>query len=76
MEELEILDSIPHYVPCSAHLEWNLDDLIEKIWEYLDLIRIYTKPKVKICSFINIIAFIINIFLYYYREQCLIIMNL
>lgn len=46
MEELEILDSIPHYVPCSAHLEWNLDDLIEKIWEYLDLIRIYTKPKV------------------------------
>jgi len=30
---------------CSAHLEWNLDGLLEKIWEYLDLIRVYTKPR-------------------------------
>lgn len=30
---------------CSAHLEWNLDGVLEKIWEYLDLTRIYTKPK-------------------------------
>ena len=45
LEELEVLDRIPHYVPVSAHLEWNLDDLVDKIWEYLDLIRIYTKPK-------------------------------
>lgn len=29
----------------SAHLEWNLDGLLEKVWEYLDLTRIYTKPK-------------------------------
>ncbi|XP_057969918.1 developmentally-regulated G-protein 3 isoform X3 [Malania oleifera] len=29
----------------SAHLEWNLDGLLEKIWEYLNLTRIYTKPK-------------------------------
>eukprot|EP01096_Ripella_sp_DP13-Kostka_P012020 TRINITY_DN4943_c0_g1_i2.p1 TRINITY_DN4943_c0_g1~~TRINITY_DN4943_c0_g1_i2.p1 ORF type:complete len:388 (+),score=139.43 TRINITY_DN4943_c0_g1_i2:57-1166(+) len=45
LEELELLDTIPHYVPISAHLEWNLDGLLEKIWEYLHLIRIYTKPK-------------------------------
>jgi small GTP-binding protein len=45
MEELDILDKIPHYVPCSAHKEWNLDELVEKMWEYLDLLRIYTKPK-------------------------------
>ncbi len=57
MEELDILDQIPHYVPVSAHLEWNLDDMVEKCWEYLDLIRlpspipqinlfrVYTKPK-------------------------------
>jgi ribosome-interacting GTPase 1 len=32
-------------VPVSAHLEWNLDGLIDRIWDYLDLIRIYTKPK-------------------------------
>lgn len=43
--ELNILDRIPHYVPVSAHLEWNLDELIEKIWADLDLIRIYTKPQ-------------------------------
>jgi len=45
MEELDIIDRIPHYVPCSAHKEWNLDGMLEKMWEYLDLIKIYTKPK-------------------------------
>jgi ribosome-interacting GTPase 1 len=45
LEELELLDTIPHYCPISAHLEWNLDSLLEKMWEYLALIRIYTKPK-------------------------------
>ena len=47
MEELDLIDRIPHYVPVSAHKEWNLDGLVEKMWEYLDLIRVYTKPKVK-----------------------------
>lgn len=32
-------------MPISAKDEWNFDELMEKIWEYLDLIRIYTKPK-------------------------------
>ncbi|GFQ06580.1 developmentally-regulated G-protein 3 [Phtheirospermum japonicum] len=45
LEELEILDKLPHYCPISAHLEWNLDGLLEKVWEYLNLTRIYTKPK-------------------------------
>lgn len=45
IEELELLDRVPHYVPISAKDEWNFDELMEKIWEYLDLIRIYTKPK-------------------------------
>jgi ribosome-interacting GTPase 1 len=38
--ELDVLDRIPHYVPVSAHLEWNLDELIERIWADLDLIRV------------------------------------
>jgi ribosome-interacting GTPase 1 len=42
---LDLLDQVPHYVPISAKDEWNLDDLMAKIWEYLNLIRIYTKPK-------------------------------
>jgi len=45
IEELDLLDKFPHYVPVSAKDEWNFDELMEKIWEYLDLIRIYTKPK-------------------------------
>lgn len=45
IEELDLLDQIPHYVPVSAKDEWNFDELMDRIWEYLDLIRIYTKPK-------------------------------
>lgn len=45
IEELDLVDRVPHYVPISAKDEWNLDELMDKIWEYLDLIRIYTKPK-------------------------------
>jgi ribosome-interacting GTPase 1 len=46
MEELNILDKFPHYVPVSAFKSWNLDELHETIWEYLSFIRVYTKPKV------------------------------
>lgn len=45
IEELDIIYQIPHTVPISAHHKWNFDDLLEKAWEYLKLIRIYTKPK-------------------------------
>lgn len=45
IEELDIIYKIPHAVPISAHHKWNFDDLLEKMWQYLDLVRIYTKPK-------------------------------
>ena len=45
IEELDLLSRVPHYVAISAKDEWNFDELMEKIWDYLDLIRIYTKPK-------------------------------
>ena len=45
IEELDLWDQIPNYVLVSAHLSWNLDELLERIWEKLDLLRIYTKPK-------------------------------
>jgi len=45
IEELDLLDKVPHYVPISAKDHWNFDELLLKVWEYLDLIRIYTKPK-------------------------------
>ncbi|KAH8039228.1 hypothetical protein HPB51_005474 [Rhipicephalus microplus] len=40
VEELDIIYKIPHCVPISAHHKWNFDDLLEKAWSYLKLIRI------------------------------------
>ena len=45
IEELELVSKIPHHVPISANHLWNLDELLERVWEYLGMIRIYTKPK-------------------------------
>lgn len=45
IEELDLLSQVPHYVPICARKEWNFDDLLEKIWEYLNMYRVYTKPK-------------------------------
>lgn len=39
IEELDIIYKIPHTVPISAHHKWNFDDLLEKMWEYLKLVR-------------------------------------
>jgi len=41
IEELDLLSRVPHYVPISAKDEWNFDDLLEKIWTYLDMLRMY-----------------------------------
>ena len=39
LQELDIIYKIPHCVPISAHHKWNFDDLLEKMWEYLNLTR-------------------------------------
>ena len=45
IEELDLLYRIPHACPISAEHGWNLDELLEMMWERLNLRRIYTKPK-------------------------------
>lgn len=45
IEELDIISRVPHAVPISSQYEWNFDMLLKKAWDYLDLIRIYPKPK-------------------------------
>jgi len=45
IEELDILDEMPNYVPISSVKEWNLDDLMEEVWSRCNMMRIYTKPK-------------------------------
>jgi uncharacterized protein len=43
IEELDIIDQMPYHVPISAAHEWNLEELLERIWESTNMIRIYTK---------------------------------
>ena len=45
LEELEVLAELPFSCPISADREWNLNGLMDYIWERLNLIRVYTKPK-------------------------------
>ena len=44
-KELDLIYKIPHAIPVSGHHGWNFDDLLEMSWDYLGLIRIYTKPR-------------------------------
>ncbi|OCH90711.1 developmentally regulated GTP binding protein 1 [Obba rivulosa] len=45
IEELDLLYKIPYSVPVSSR-EWlNVDELIQQMWESLDLVRVYTKPR-------------------------------
>ena len=58
IEEMDLIYKVPHAgiyllatrshlftVPISAERGWNFDDLLDKMWEYLDLVRVYTKPR-------------------------------
>ncbi|KAE9419654.1 hypothetical protein Angca_009807 [Angiostrongylus cantonensis] len=43
IEEIDRLARLPHHVVISCEMNLNMDYLLEKIWEYLALVRIYTK---------------------------------
>lgn len=45
IEELDILDQMPNYVPISSQHSWNIEELLEEIWTRCNMLRIYTKPK-------------------------------
>eukprot|EP00924_Labyrinthula_sp_SR-Ha-C_P008379 maker-scaffold_11-snap-gene-11.32-mRNA-1 protein AED:0.03 eAED:0.03 QI:54/1/1/1/0.66/0.5/4/214/408 len=45
IDEVDKLARKDHSVVISCNLDLNKDYLIQKIWEYLALVRIYTKPK-------------------------------
>ena len=48
IEELDLLYRIPNACPISSEHGWNVDELMEQMWEKLNLRRIYTKPKGKL----------------------------
>jgi len=47
IEELDLLYRIPNACPISSEHGWNIDELLEQMWEKLNLVRVYTKPKGK-----------------------------
>lgn len=51
LEEVDRIARLPDCIVISCEMELNLDILIEKIWEKLDLMRIYTKQKSKYPDF-------------------------
>ena len=48
IQELDLLYRIPNACPISSEHGWNVDELLEQMWEKLQLKRIYTKPKGKL----------------------------
>lgn len=47
IEELDLLYRIPNACPISSEHGWNVDELLEMMWDKLNLRRVYTKPKGK-----------------------------
>ena len=47
IEELDLLYRIPNACPISSEHGWNIDELLELMWQRLSLRRVYTKPKGK-----------------------------
>jgi ribosome-interacting GTPase 1 len=45
IEELDLIYRIPNACPISSEHGWNIDELLEQMWEKLTLCRVYTKPK-------------------------------
>jgi len=43
MEEMHRLSMLPHSVVLSLHWDLNIEEVINEIWEHLNIIRIYTK---------------------------------
>lgn len=45
--ELDVISRLNHSVVISSKYFWNIDNMLAKMWEYLNLIRVYPKPKGK-----------------------------
>jgi small GTP-binding protein len=45
MEDCDRLARMPHHVVTSCNLRLNLDRLIDRMWEYLALTRVYSKKR-------------------------------
>mmetsp|Transcript_45572 Transcript_45572/g.99252 ORF Transcript_45572/g.99252 Transcript_45572/m.99252 type:complete len:404 (+) Transcript_45572:282-1493(+) len=47
IEEVRRIAALPHSMVLSCQAKLNLDVFLDKMWEYLGLVRVYTKPRGK-----------------------------
>jgi len=47
LDEVDRIAHQPDTIVISIYMKLNLDYLLSKIWEYLDFVRVYTKPRGK-----------------------------
>jgi ribosome-interacting GTPase 1 len=61
MEEVDYLSKQPDSIGISVSLKLGTEYFLEKMWEYLDLVRVYTKKVIFIYSrkVINLIFLIL-----------------
>ena len=45
LDQVDRLAHMPDTVVLSVHLSLNIDYVLDKIWEYLDFVRVYTKRR-------------------------------
>ncbi|CAE8689736.1 unnamed protein product [Polarella glacialis] len=45
VKELDEIARRPHVVPISVYKNWNLDMLLRRMWQELEIVRVYTKKK-------------------------------
>lgn len=45
LEEVEMFAARDHTIVISCEMDLNMDYLVEAIWQYLKLVRVYTKKK-------------------------------
>ena len=47
IEDVRRIAALPHSFVLSCQAKLNLDVFLDKVWEYLGLVRVYTKPRGK-----------------------------
>mmetsp|Transcript_117201 Transcript_117201/g.336226 ORF Transcript_117201/g.336226 Transcript_117201/m.336226 type:complete len:411 (+) Transcript_117201:119-1351(+) len=45
MEEVDAIARLPMSVVISVYRKWNLDYLLERLWDEMEIVRVYTKRK-------------------------------
>ncbi len=55
IEEVDAIARMPNSTPCSASQQLNMDGLLERMWDMMALVRVYTK-KVRHTSMLPLTA--------------------